>query len=760
MKHVEGPIDVNVAFALLEGDLSCTAREITLDFNNEEKTQGLVGRFYNGLNFPLLAYLFNNSLWYLGEDSDVAKFIDEFAERHAKVITISEAEEVMLSLRNKTDQRIVEHLLNKQLALLMMEKGFIVDVPRRVAYSGPLLGREDSPPLVHDSKFFECFRYRIKAFSSGVSLQIDPVIRILERQTPLQSGEFLVPACFDSDCPRYADCTESLPKSAVFYENDVSTGRISCPLFETVSVVYDPWRDATFIVPKRALQSRTEKWGLRIRARHYSLKSPEARWLMTSRLFHEISTDQGIQISLGDAELSFDSPFTSIPVVHGKTRPYKGYALAGEVPIVFGDGLKHVDPYEGLKEFGTFSFNKRDPSVPNPDLRVFAVFPEGVSGNIEDMLQKLKEGYFSFPGFHQNKKPFGVELEYISFPIKPRNDALYSDLVKAKLENLKNDYPRRNGDVFLLVIPTGDEEFYYDLKGFSIERSLKTQMLRQRTVDRLRSSWYSLYCFALSLYVSGGATPWRVDSSYFEDVDCYIGLAFSIRRYESNRQRLFLGVADVFDAFGEHLSFALHEGLVPPEIRGLHVDREFMKKIVKKSVLRYQDKMGESPSTLLIHKPGSFHSDELSGLSDVIAETDCDRAFVVHVQHNSLFRAYNQSLDYQSVATTYFRIGPGNAVVFPTGYLEKSGKPHKMGSPKPVQVNVRSVESIGSADNRISDNELHFIIQNLLAFTRLRWSSLSPRIREPITIHAPWVIATWQGKGIKGLDGLDIRDVL
>jgi hypothetical protein len=268
-----------------------------------------------------------------------------------------------------------------------------------------------------------------------------------------------------------------------------------------------------------------------------------------------------------------------------------------------------------------------------------------------------------------------------------------------------------------------------------------------------------LYCFSLVLYVNGGTTPWRVDSSYFNQANCYIGLAFSRKGYENGSQRFFLGVADVFDAFGEHLSFALHDGPVNPNIKGLHVDRDFMSELVSKSIFRYVDKMKESPSTILIHKPGSFLKEEIQGVSDALLEHDSDRALLVHVQHNSMFRAYNPTLSYQPVSTTYFRIGPGNAVLFPTGYLASKMQNHKIGSPKPVQLNTKWVEASGIGSYKVDDNYLHFILQNYLAFTRLRWSSLSSRVRQPVTLYAPWVVATWQAMGIRNLGGLDIRDV-
>ncbi|MHA2320742.1 MAG: hypothetical protein ACXACG_03710 [Candidatus Thorarchaeota archaeon] len=117
-------------------------------------------------------------------------------------------------------------------------------------------------------------------------------------------------------------------------------------------------------------------------------------------------------------------------------------------------------------------------------------------------------------------------------------------------------------------------------------------------------------------------------------------------------------------------------------------------------------------------------------------------------------------MNYNPVATTYFRIGPGNAIILPTGYLISRGKYQGLCTPKPVQINVKEMGASGILERKVSDDDLHFVIQNYLAFTRLRWSSLSPTIRDPITIHAPRVIAEWESKGIEGLDGFSLYDVL
>ena len=279
--------------------------------------------------------------------------------------------------------------------------------------------------------------------------------------------------------------------------------------------------------------------------------------------------------------------------------------------------------------------------------------------------------------------------------------------------------------------------------------------------ENLDFRWYPLYNFSLSLYAKAGGTPWIIEPSYFDLADCYIGQAFSRKMVDRfGAGKFFVGAADVFNAWGEHISFALHQASVDEEIKGLHVDRKFMMELMNKAINRYIDKMDYPPKTLVIHRPGYFIREEIEGVQDVLDEQNIEKCYLVHVQHNNLFRAYDPSLNNQIRRGTYFRIGPRNAVLFPTGYLESEGKEHIMGTPKSVQLNVKSILQEGKISPDVSNEEFYKICKNFLGFTRLRWNSLSTRLREPLTIYASRNVAEWLRKDYQGLEGIDIRDIL
>jgi hypothetical protein len=760
MKKVDDPIQVNVSFAELPENLSIRTCEMKAKFTDAEKQQDLLQDFWDALNYPVLGYLSKNRLWYLGPDSAIDKIIQDFSEKLEEDIHASDFEYTTVRLENSHHRRVVGNLLNKRLAQKFAAKGFLINHRQKTAFSGPLLETPTEPPLAHNHKFFESFKYRALLLEDlGISFQMDPVIRIFIQKTVMEHNEPVLAACYNTNCEIYSECINSLPRSVVKYRGDESSRFSKCPQFDKFSRVYNPWTGNEEIVPKMSLRAHPSDRSLSIKARGFALKSPQERWMWFNKFFNMISDGDSLRLDLGNSHISFNSPFTELPIVDTKLEPYKGYAMAGEIKLRFGPNMENGDPFQGLKEFGAFSFNKKDPRRPASDIRVFAIFPKRQQYAIEELLEKIKSGRLNYKGFHPNIPPFGVSLDYFGFSIPFDDASSYIKKVKARIENIVNDYLLGHGDVVLFVIPKKSQMFYEQLKDFTTVRKISNQMLEEHNVSNLMSSPYLLFAFALSLYTKAGMTPWEVDDSYFDSSDCYIGLAFSRLDHEGN-QKFFLGVADVFNSFGEHLSFALHEGPVNPNISGLHVDQEFMTTLVEQSILRYIDKMEETPSIIYIHKPGKFLKGEIHGVSDALHTHESNRALLIHVQHNSLFRAYNPSLDYQPVATTYFRIGPGNAIVFPTGYLASKDKDHWMGTPKPVQLNMRWVNDEGQISFEISDDTLHFVIQNFLAFTHLRWSSLSSTVRDPLTIHAARVVADWQKNGVHGLEGLDIRDIL
>ena len=63
-------------------------------------------------------------------------------------------------------------------------------------------------------------------------------------------------------------------------------------------------------------------------------------------------------------------------------------------------------------------------------------------------------------------------------------------------------------------------------------------------------------------------------------------------------------------------------------------------------------------------------------------------------------------------------------------------------------------------DANLSGEEIYEICRNYLAFTKLRWNSLGSRIRETLPVFASGKVADWLKKEYKGLEGIDIRDIL
>jgi len=640
----------------------------------------------------------------------------------------------------------------------LRNKGFFIDTYRNIAISSPFLQEKIKLPLIHENKFFEGFQYKIRVFESRITLQIEPKLSVLVPVSGTPEG-WVFPLCFQSSCEKYSSCN-ILPTNDVLIKNNLWSSIPDCseePI--NTSLVYDRWSDEEKLIPTSTLLKRDRERIHFSRARTYSLKTPEARKSWTSRFFNYFTQEECVKIHFTTGTIIFTSPFTIFSYDPIKTLEYRQYSVIPEIEAVFGEGLLEINPYRGINRFGSFSFNKQgDVRYPHPELRVFAVCPDTLQSGVSLFLDKLKNGLYRYKGFSEDDFPYRTSLEYRIFSLPYNNEIDFIERVKARILNLMQEYPPRLGDVLFLPIPSRSNRLYDSLKGFTLSRKIRSQMIQSHNLNMQE---FPLFNFSLSLYTKAGGVPWVLDPSNFDVADCYIGYAFSMKNTEMISQgKFFVGVADVFNAYGEHLMFALHQGSVNRLVKGLHVDRDFMYDLTSKAIDRYNDKLREPPQSILFHKLNHFSGDEIIGVIDALEEKGVETSYLVHVQNNNLFRAYDETLENQVRRGTYFRIGPGNAIIFPTGYLESLGSYQKMGTPKSVQLNVKSVNSDRQVSNQISDDILHNICRNYLAFTRLRWNTLGTRLRDPLTIYAATKVAQWLRMGIEGLEGVDIRDVL
>lgn len=740
---------------------ACKSADLKIPKLTPEENRNFLKDLYGRLKGPVYGYFEGGTVFFIGRNDLWYTILNYLTENYGVKQPLKKINYVTLDPNNETNRKILQKIIYSVFEDYLQNKGFLTTLGRKIAIPTPYLQSQKDYALIREGNYFESFYYNIRlSFNNRVTIQFDPKIVVLIPYTRYESRDWVIPKCFDSNCQYFKNCPV-LPRNSVIFEKKVTKEIEKCRSESTAAaLIYDPKKNKRHVVPCNKLFTEPIPGAIPyIRVRGFSLKDPESRNIYTKRFLDLMKTKGSIVLSFEEKKIQFEKEFMKLiynPEI--VTQEFQEYSVIPEVQAIFGDGMLSVSPFDGLKKYGTYSYNKAsDRRYIHPTLRVFSIFPSNEEDSVSVMTNRLESGYYHFSGFDESNNPYKTSISFEKFPIDFHDENDYIDKVKARIKNIQVDYPWKQGYLFLFVIPKGAFKFYDEIKDFCLARKMRSQMIK---CENLGFGWFPLYNFSLSLYAKAGGTPWIISPSYFNLAECYIGLAFS--RKVNNRfgaGKFFVGAADVFNAFGEHISFALHQASVDQQIFGLHVDRSFMKDLLNKAIDRYIDEMEEPPKRVIVHKPGHFIKPEIEGAQESITEKNIEKCYLIHVQHNSRFRAYDESIDYQIRRGTYFKIGLGNIVLFPTGYLESQKKKQKLGTPKAVQLNVKIVKH-DAVSREVPNKDLYEICKNYFGFTRLRWNMLGTRLREPLTIYASRKVAEWLKKGYKGLEGIDIRDIL
>jgi len=721
-----------------------------------EASGDVIRRIHFLLRGSVFGYLERNVIYFLGDPNELEIGLRDI-DTPSGELECALVEDGTLEPQNGQQRRAIQKILYSGLEAFLEVKGFIKG-RGRIAIPTPNLQRQVDFPLIHGNQLFESFQYSFHVTPTrDLLLQIDPTVSVVIPFTGSQN-DWAVPACFDEECPHTGRCP-ALPRHTVRflrYDNGGMTSQ--CPRTSSpFAVVYDPKTNSELALPRGCLFEEGRPGRIDFtKVRSLSVKDPSDRRRLTERFIDLLSTNGQIRIDLRGEEVDFPTtPVESARSSSIEISPYRTYSVIDEPKVMFGENITAIDPYRALDQYGTFSANaSSEERYYVQRMRVFAVFPEPFRQEVLNCIERLSKGYGRYRGFHAEVNPYRLAMSLVEVPIQIPQ-ASYVQAVRTRMENLLQRHSVGPGDVFLVVLR--QDEDYYPLKELFISLGLRSQMIRRSS---LSLDWYPLFNFSLSMYAKAGGTPWRLPPGYLDIADCYLGMAIKVSKKDRfSPPDFYVGAVDVFNAHGEHLSIALRYGMPERAVRGLHVDEPFMKDLVSKAVARYRDEEGNLPNVLCIHRQAPFIGEEIDGVSDVLSGKGIDTAYLVHVEHNSGFRAYDSSLDDQVFRGTAVRTGPASVLLFPTGWLPVSNTPQKLGTPRPAHLRVLTLTHEGRRDTLTSE-ELLGICQSYLAFTRLRWNTLGIRIRNPLTLFAADRVGEWAKQGFKQLERLDIRDVL
>jgi argonaute-like protein implicated in RNA metabolism and viral defense len=313
-------------------------------------------------------------------------------------------------------------------------------------------------------------------------------------------------------------------------------------------------------------------------------------------------------------------------------------------------------------------------------------------------------------------------------------------------------YVRENQsfDVLFIVGPEHRIHYLHDLlKRDCISSGIPSQYLEKETLGK-RAQGSVLHNIAVGTYAKAGGVPWRVKHPTISN-SCILGLSFHVvgKKDVSQPHRTIVGVAEILDEFGRHLTMKVSQASVSQDVirqfrrefRSLYVPHDLMETLVKEALSSTQWPDRTPPTRLVVHKTTAFHDEETTGLQSALEELEMNVEYaLVHIREETVQRVYRES-DKDTVRGMLltFRDDVPEAVLWTVGkvpsryrergeyqYYEKSGS--KIGTSDPVAVHLDPA-------SQCSDFSVADAAKQVLALTKTRWNTVEMSIRLPTSIY-------------------------
>ncbi|MGC9014395.1 MAG: argonaute/piwi family protein [Thermoproteota archaeon] len=399
-----------------------------------------------------------------------------------------------------------------------------------------------------------------------------------------------------------------------------------------------------------------------------------------------------------------------------------------------------IDPKVGLSLHGPLDFNTKRRRFSEIRLGVICKEPLRIISFLKKLnssFQEKKVGDKKYKGFETiYKVPIRIpsESEVVQLTDSEIN-SLYKvwtgntlkeivQLYDNKIQEF-HDEMRGKYDILVIQIPKELEKYYLRsfIKVLAIKRGMVTQIITEKTL----SSQYvceNMWNLSLGLYVKAGGVPWQLKD--FTDTKSFIGIAYGIKKLQ-NGQIVFSGLAEIFNEFGEHVSVvsvsskAFKEDFTLETDGSYHLSRKKIAVLIRKLIEEYQQKIGNPPEKVVLHKTTFFNTSEREGVKDALSEFEITYDLVNVIKNPSL-RFFTNEKNPPSRGT-FYKFNDSTGLLYTTGYVGSLGTYPGVGIPKPLEFHrdegITGIEKLG---------------KEILALTKMDWNNTNIMLREPVTI--------------------------
>jgi hypothetical protein len=446
-------------------------------------------------------------------------------------------------------------------------------------------------------------------------------------------------------------------------------------------------------------------------------------------------------------------------MVHSSALP--AHSHIAEPPLLFHserNSDQHVHPLQGLLKFGPYSRSIERP-LPDP-IRVAFIVPSDGAGK----MRRIWDGFSStltpvyqrdylpvFPGFESAFKVRLVAAKDCNVLLDiPNTFATQSQPYKILAESFAQaiatlSAKRNEFDVLVIYLPaiwasgfvggaSDDFDLHDFIKGLTATHQIPVQLILEKTADYACQASI-IWNLSLALYVKAGGLPWRLANS--QQSTAFIGLSYALKPGAADN-RFISCCSQIFDDSGTGLRFLTY-GMEAAFVKRQNpfLSRNEMARLMNRSLSLYQnDRAGQLPARIVVHKTTRFTSEEIAGCREALKRVgDIE---LLQIQEDTPWRGiqFVQNLGrgqlggYPCERGTYLPIGPREVLLWTSGDSPESaiaGKTHFYKEKNSIPAPLLIRRFAGHGDWQQVCNEI-------LNLTKMNWNNDGLYDRMPVTL--------------------------
>jgi len=384
-----------------------------------------------------------------------------------------------------------------------------------------------------------------------------------------------------------------------------------------------------------------------------------------------------------------------------------------EPTLVFGNNYNGINPYTGIIEYGPYQLPNRK------EIETKFIIENRLRGYIDNLWNRVVNAHSStsYRGFNGTFR----------IPLRPLTNEIdnYSCYVNNNdIQAIKDEIYRISlGEKPAIICIVASDELlnnhYYELKLFSIINRVRVQLIRESTLSSKGIEYIAINIainLATAIFTKANGIPWQLTKPLIPN-GIILGIAFT---QDISNKSLYYGVIEIFDNYGRFLDIKAEAFKISNRLtKGLFVPSDKLSKILSELKERYQQDI------IIVHKSAPFVDEEIKTFNSIFPKN-----VLIHIERINLYRCYDpNSNDYTPDRGTYLQdsTNSNRCILLTTGNIriDKGIKGHKLGTPKPLEINV--------VNNAIGLNNRE-IIEQILALTKIDWNTIEMEIREPVTL--------------------------